>query len=188
MLLGMGGWSGCVHVHLERNAPGRIQVAAPPQALDARALEAPEDPGERMVAFTAGGFAGLGGGKDSAGFFTLRQLGLEASLAYGDRETSHSQDDLFAFPRRSVGVNLGWVPESVPRAGEALIYAEAQVARDGYGVALGYVQELGRGRGGAQLTGFFGPFYARARYFPGGMGTAEGGLFFKIPSVVSWSR
>ena len=49
---------GCAHVHLDRDAPGIVDLSKPPKDLAARHVERPADPGEEMLAFTYGALGG----------------------------------------------------------------------------------------------------------------------------------
>jgi hypothetical protein len=40
--------------------PGNIDVHTPPDPIEHRAVERPDDPGERMIVFNGGPFAGYG--------------------------------------------------------------------------------------------------------------------------------
>jgi hypothetical protein len=51
--------SGCVHWHFDRNAPGHIDVNAPPARLEPGKLEPPTDPGERYALIGVGPFGGI---------------------------------------------------------------------------------------------------------------------------------
>jgi hypothetical protein len=177
----------CIHKHLERDAPGSVDVMTPPKDLARKQVELPDDPGERMVVASVGPFAGGGFAIDPGGARGAWALGLEGSVFYGERDNSHMEDSFFTYPRESGGVNFGWHPLRARGSGLFAAYAEAQYGKDGLGVAAGWVTD-GPGLQGAQLTVFGGPVFARARVFPGLGADFQFGVFVKLPYVWVWSR
>jgi hypothetical protein len=175
--------TGCTHWHLERNAPGRVNLSAPPVNLADERPERPEDPGERMAVFSPGLNAGLGG-HDWGRFFA--PVGLETSILLGQDDQSHYEDAfVISVPRRSLGINLG-VQRSA--GGRMLTYGEAQIFFMPYGIAAGWALLPYESQQGPQTTLFFGPLYFRATHLMGHDTELSAGLFFKFPMAIVWSR
>jgi hypothetical protein len=181
LALGLCLVGGCTHWHLERNAPGHVEVSKPPVEISREGVERPEDPGERMLVISPGLNAGLG---SSQGFFA--PLGFETTLALGQREVSHSDDtEVIAIPEESLGLNLG-----VQRSGggRMLTYAEAQIFSLPYGFAAGWAFLPQTKHQGPQGTLFLGPLYLRATHVLGEYTELSVGLFVKVPMAIIWSR
>lgn len=195
--------SGCMR-HLERNAPGHIDVAAAPAAVAVGQVEAPRDPGEHMVtlssgvAFTGGGTLGRPGGNVG-----LCKLTVETTLHFGDRAQSHDANPPLVplmsdryYPDRSLGFSLGWhVVEGggsdLPTTTGAL-YLEAQgfmMRALASGIGAGYAVDPRTGRHGPQVTLFtLGLVTIRYAYLTGRGHEITFGLQFKIPVTWVWSR
>src|SRR5262249_8364859 len=96
----------CQHWHYERNAPGHIDVTAPPTSP----TEEPGDPGEHMIVVSPGAFAGGGSGFGGDGGSRARaSAGVLASIEYGWSPRSHVEDELFGVvPFDSIGLAVGW--------------------------------------------------------------------------------
>ena len=174
---------GCTHWHLERNAPGHVDLARPPSDPDNEQPERPADPGEREVVFSPGPNAGLGI-RNGERFFA--PVGFEAGFHYGQRAQSHYEDEFFtAIPRRSLGVNLGLQRGA---GGRMLSYGEVQLFFMPYGIAAGWAWLPYEAHHGPQATLFWGPLYLRATHLLGQDTEVSTGLFFKFPMAVIWSQ
>jgi hypothetical protein len=174
LALAVLGAGGCLHVDSQRNAPGHVDVRAPPARIEIERTERPADPGERIVVL-------------SPGVLLARSspVGLELSFHYGESSVSHERDHRVGgllLPDRSLALNLG----GTVSAGQ--FYAEVQAGTPIAALAAGYVRDRDRARSGAQSTAFLGPLYLRVRYFPDGGGQLELGFLFKAPLAISWSR
>jgi hypothetical protein len=182
--------AGCVHHHLPWNAPGIIDVRTPPQPFRTGDLERPKDPGERMVAFTYGGFSG-GGIRWDHGSHGGGASGIEVSLHQGESSFSHYDDDFWIYPQETIGVNLGATLEYGDGPTHlGAIYVEAQRMKNFLGAAAGWAYEPTSGRTGPQATVFFSDFYVRGDWLFGAYGGGEImlGLIVKLPVVWVWSR
>ncbi len=183
---------GCVHHHLPWNAPGIVDVKTPPKYTGDGGrdlVERPEDPGERMVAFTYGAFTGGGVWWDH-GAHGGGTAGIELSLHRGESPRSHYDDDFWIFPLKSRSVNLGMTIAQYDDHDTRLgaIYAEAQQMEMAYGVAGGWAFEPSTRRTGPQVTLFFADLYVRADYFIGEGPQIMAGMIIKLPVVWVWSR
>ncbi len=180
--------AGCVHWHVERNAPGKVDLSQPPRKIECRAAEAPEDPGENYLVFAPGAFVG-GGGTSVSGGRAAVTTGLETSLHFGSASRSHFDDEFFAgvLPDRALGLNLGWAflaPQSTNVA-----YAELQVRPSrAYALAPGWEWEPTSGRNGPQATISLGPFFLRAGYLIHSRFDVSAGIFLKGFLSWIWSR
>jgi hypothetical protein len=180
---------GCVVTHWDLNAPGHIDVATPPRAIETRQTETPEDPGERLLVVSAGPFAagGISFGTDS-GLQTSGTLGAELSVQMGTEQTSH-RDDFLLYPEKALGMNVGWVAPTGLRATSAL-YFEGQVWYRPVGLAGGWlIAPGGPSRDqGPQLTGFVGPFFLRGNVSLAGQVSIQLGVILKFAGVWVWSQ
>jgi hypothetical protein len=176
---------GCFHVHLERNAPGEVDLSTPPEPG-----ERPEDPGERMLVVSAGPFATGGatlGGPSSTR--AVAALGVEASVQLGENERSHADDSFFVWPMRSVGLNLGATFLGTERSRSAgTLYAELQASEELAALAWGWAVEPGGGTSGPQLSMSIGPLLLRGAYFGSAGGELGVGLVIKGAGVWVWSQ
>ena len=178
----------CMHWDFERNAPGKVDLATPPQRIECRAADPPGDPGERYLVFAPGVFAGAGA-TDVSGWRPAATTGLEASLHFGPASRSHMEDEFLAgaLPDSSIGLNLGWAilapkPTSVG-------YAEIQVRpKRVYAVAQGWQWNPSSNRHGPQATISFGPFFLRAGYLIHSRFDMTVGIFLKGFLSWIWSR
>jgi hypothetical protein len=191
-LLAVLALAGCHHLvlHRPRNAPGRSDVRTPPTEIAREGLERPDDPGERMLVLSGGGFGGGGyrggGGRDGRGVYGA---GVELSLLLGDTPRSHARDDFFIYPVRALGLNFGWTLAEREGGGVGPLYLELQASYLLFGVAAGYAVDADDGLHGFQGTLFMGPIYARVSAFGGGRGTdIQLGAILKLPVVWVWSR
>jgi len=192
--------AGCM-VHLERNAPGHVDLAAPPTA-PAEQVEEPGDPGENMITLSSG--LGLGGGGDFGGAGSSRgafKLTLETTLHFGDRAFSHDENPPFIplatnryYPDRSLGLSLGWhaLDTSSGRVATGPLYLEAQgFMMEAYasGVGVGWAVDPRSGHHGPQVTLFgLAVFTARYLYLAGVGHEIAAGIQFKFPVTWVWSR
>src|SRR5262245_16700821 len=132
---------GCQHWHYEHNAPGHIDVAAPPRDLRSQEPEEPTDPGENLLVVAPGAF--VGGGPATGGLCGTRPrvtAGLVTSLEYGWSAWSHAENDLFGvLPPQSVGLVVGWnffEDDRGQRSGP--LFFDAQYRRGLTGVGAGW--------------------------------------------------
>jgi hypothetical protein len=181
----------CQHWHSDRNAPGHIDVLAPPLDVARRTVESPTDPGEHVVMFSPGFFGG-GGGSFGNGRVsrTFGLLGIEAGFRRGVRNTSHTEGDWTPFfPDHAWGANLGWTFANTSEGGlhAGPIYVELQYSLWMSSFAAGYAIDP-NGDQGPQLTLSAGPFYFRTTYFVPDAAAIQFGLVVKFPFVWAWNR
>ena len=177
----------CVVLHSARNAPGNIDVPAPPSDLGSRKTEPPGDPGEWMGVASLGPYAGGGltfGGP--GGTATAGAAGAELTLQLGDQEHSHP-DDAIVFPQRSLGLSVGWT-ETLGDRNLASLYLEAQAMYQLGGLAAGWQIGPDKSTRGPQLTAFFGPLYLRGNVGLDGTTTVQLGVMLKFIGVLVWSK
>src|SRR5262249_27076219 len=98
----------CTHWHLERSAPGHVDVLAPPTVSASGYPERPSDPGERMFIVSPGVLAGTGlaqGGK--LGTRGYASLTAELGLHLGSSPASHVEDRFLGpIPMHAIGLNF----------------------------------------------------------------------------------
>jgi hypothetical protein len=181
---------GCGHHHYARNAPGNIDVHAPPAELDKRELEEPADPGEQMIVLTGGAFAGYGvafgpDGEDGHGGYGI---GPEVSVQYGSSDRSHADDQFFIFPERALGVNLGWTTISGEGQTTGPLYGELQVRSELVALAGGWAWDPTDETHGPQLTFALGPLYFRGTRQFDRSTELHAGVMLKFSSIWLWSR
>jgi hypothetical protein len=179
------------HWHRDTNAPGHIEVAAPPPPGTYRVE--PRDPGEHMLALNPGLL--FGGGARAKRPRSFGELGLEVSVNRGENERSHQEDGLFIYPQRGFGGSLGWsfLHLSDDLAGGTRLdggplYAEAHVFRLPFIAGGGYAVNPFTGDHGPQLFGALAMMYLRARYMFDAGAEITLGAQFKLPFVRVWSR
>lgn len=154
---------GCAHTHLERNAPGHVDVRAPPEDLRSREPEQPGDPGERLLTASVGAFAGLGWASPADGRFDYG-VGPELSVSLGERPSSHYEDDFFLLPARSFGLHLGLSAVDAEGSGLGPAFAELAFSETLTRLSVGYAVDVGDERNGPQATLAMGPLYLRATH------------------------
>jgi hypothetical protein len=180
----------CAHQHLDRNAPGIVDVRAPPRDPKLRAVEDPVDPGERMLVFgygaLAGGGAAFGGAEDETRGFAGG--GAELSSYYGESPRSHYDDDFFIYPLERFGINLGFTALSTEGDPIGPAYAEAQYGLEAVNLAAGWAWDPDDAAHGPQATLSFGFLYLRAQHLSE-LGTQVGaGIVLKGNYALVWSR
>jgi hypothetical protein len=181
---------GCVkHYHFEHNAPGDTDVKEAP-ARKTKKLEKPRDPGENMLAFQFGGFAGGGAaafGRPS-GLRGAYGVGPEFSFVYGSMKRSHSEDDFVIFPRPAYGLNLGWTMLTYAGTGLGPLYGELQYSDEVFAFAAGWAYDKNDNLNGPQVTTSLGPVYMRASYLGTNGVDLQIGLVIKAGLLWVWSR
>ncbi len=189
--------AGCP-VHMKRNAPGRIDVLAPPAHPEQEVVEKPGDPGEHVVLLTYGGFVAVGGRIGGEHRFA-NEMGVEVGVQWGDNARSHSKGEPIVpmpeivIPQRRRGFNIGWALGEADaldsnRLERGPIYVEYAESRFVYGWTAGYGIDPTDGSHGPHVAvnGF--GYYAKAGYR-----TERGfemmlGLALKLPQSWVWSR
>jgi hypothetical protein len=186
--------SGCTTLHGSRNAPGNIDVEAPPRNMRARRVERPRDPGEHVLHWNAGGLAG-GGVATGAGSRSTASASAETSLHLGWSAHTHAYDEgLLPFQSpdlgHALGVNLGWSIGNSNRPASSAGYAELQYSWQLLAsLAAGWAWDPARKQGGPQVTGTLGPVYLRSTTMLDNATSLEIGLVLKIPVLsYTWSR
>lgn len=188
--------AGCV-VHLERNAPGIVDVRRPPPPRGrlAQPVQAePQDPGERLLVLLPGGF--VAGGPLVTGHGT-RGVGLaggELTAIYGTRARSHQQPTLLLpvglLPQHGFGGSFGvgaFFDDDRARLGP--LYVEGQYAYLGlFTAAAGYAWDPSQGGHGPQISLSAAGLYARTTILAGQGTTFLFGIVLKLPVTVVWSR
>lgn len=181
--------SGCTVHHLETNAPGHVDVLQPPEHLDARGVDPPADPGERMVSLTYGVLAGGGlafpKGSDAVGAYGV---GPEVSLHVGSSPHSHDDDSPPVLPARALGVNVGWTALSHPGQSVGPLYGELQWTEMPYYLAGGWAWDADESLHGPQATLGIGVLYLRYTHLFDQGGALQAGLVFKGYDTWVWSQ
>ena len=181
--------SGCAHSHGRANAPGNVDVHRPPEQIDRRNVEPPEDPGENMVTLAVGPFGGAGvafGGDEEARF--AYSVGPELGLGFGSRTRSHNEDDFIVFPERSIGANVGWTALSGEGEGVGPIYGELFYQELITWLAGGWVWDPDDHTHGPQITLSTLFLYLRATHRFDLATEIQGGISVKLPYSWIWSR
>jgi hypothetical protein len=120
------GLTGCVHVS-ERDAPGVVDLEAPPRDIEDTRTEVPEDPGQHVTRLTFGYTMMLGAlmaQPERAAVDFVFQPTLEASLAFYDLGRSYSGDGIesVSFPEHEHGqLNLGLAPATLRRSASSSV-------------------------------------------------------------------
>lgn len=182
---------GCTTIHLERNAPGIVEVDKPPKRIEREALVLPDDPGENYLVFSGGPFIGVGWRIPEGDAKTTEQTsgGLELAIEYGQNEKSHMKDSFIKlWPRWSIGVNFGWVLLERRETGVGPGYIEAQGRYSFFGLGAGYSWVQEKEYQGPHFTLFAGPIYVRVSYLSNTGTDLLFGLVFKTPLSLTWSR
>jgi hypothetical protein len=201
LLLFVVGASGCVHWHVGSWMPSAEDLLKPPYPLDRRGLHPETDPREDVLVLNAGPSA-------SADVLFVhddhtvgaRSLGGEVSLHWARNVPGHGRHDrdVLLFPERTWALNVGWTSTFLRRTGVGSlrsddVYLELQRTGRLYqfvpaGFAAGPVLRLGTDLGGgAQFTGFAGPFYARATFVER-EAILSWGIMVKFPVAWVWRR
>lgn len=179
---------GCATQHLQKNAPGHVDLAARPVGLVRGETEQPRDPGERGLALLPGGYLAGGAAKTDDGTRATAVSGLELSLQYGSRDTSHKQDGAFDAPPRRIGLNAGGDLFATHRRRPDRLYGELQYSEELTYLALGWAYSPLLERSGPQVTVGWTMFYARSSTMLGYGTDFTGGIVIKIPTVWTWSK
>lgn len=181
--------AGCTVHHLEKNAPGHVDVRTPPAHPEQRAVEPPGDPGEQAVWLTYGALAGGGLGFPKSGSVVGSYgLGPELSVHVGGFETSHTYDGPPLLPERAIGMNVGWTALAHPGTGVGPVYGELQHTERPFHLAPGWAWDADDGRHGPQATLGIGPLYVRYTHLFDQGGALHLGLVFKGYDAWVWSR
>lgn len=160
LLLGL---TACTHTDLARNAPGHVNLEGRPEHPESREPEQPEDPGERLLVLSYGGFIGGGVFVDESGdpdFAT----GPEIAVDVGEREQSHFEDDFFVLADRSLGLRLGLTALDAKIEPPGPGYAELAFTEHLFRVGAGWSVDVDDERHGPQATLAMGPLYLRANH------------------------
>ena len=172
--------TGCFYSRAyERNAPGHIDLTAPPPAVR---RELPADPGRQGLLVSAG----LLGGQAIAGGETgERTLQVELSTAWYQLPPG-AEDDTKRLPTRT-GINLGWTAAGSTATTHRL-YLEAQRASDLIGAAAGWTAHPVTGAHGPQATLFLGPLWLRGLWLLDGRAELQLGFQLKGHARFGWHR
>jgi hypothetical protein len=191
---------GCAHWHLGSSMPSAEDLLEPPYPLERRGLHAETDPRENVLILNVGPSASADVvfvDDDNVGTATL---GGEVSVHWAGNVPGHARDDrdVLPFPERTWALNMGWTSTFLETAALGKfryddVYLELQ--RTGRifhfvpaGFAAGPVMRLGTDPGGgAQFTGFAGPFYGRAT-FVGRDAVLSWGVMVKFSLAWVWRR
>lgn len=182
-------WSGagCVW-HLDRRAPGTVDLTQPPKRADVPRTETPQDPGEEILRVTTGPWVDIGvmfarpGRSNVTG---LVRVGAEVTLARYDTLHSHTEQGknrIFwpqtSFWQLNLGLSVISAPFDAPESASPWIgpaYLELQRSHDhenmlkSWGWALGYAVDPSSSAHGPQalFRGVGGLYNLRAGYLFG---------------------
>ena len=177
--------------HRPTNAPGVIDVMAPPrepQRTGEHAVEAPGDPGEQMLVVSAGGLYGGGArfADDTSGHGWLTG---EISVLRGVSDRSHYGDDFFIYPQRSWGLNLGFTFLEDDTLETGPMYVELQKSNALMSTfAGGLAFDLDDRVVGPQLSASFATLFVRGSYLWDRGVELQIGMVWKLPTMWLWSR
>lgn len=189
--------AGCP-VHMQRNAPGTIDVHAPPSEIAREQVEPPIDPGERVFMVSAGALAGVGVRVGGDGRLAAEGA-AEISVSWGELDKSHEKAQpivpipIVVLPPKRTGINLGWVfaepnPDNSDDGELGPIYLEYQVSRLLSGWSAGYSWDPEDDSHGPHVGAFFTGYYVKAGYRIGRGAEAMIGVVLKLPQTFVWSR
>jgi hypothetical protein len=178
----------CTHFHLDRNAPGMVVLARPPENLAKEGVEPPGDPGEALLAVTAGAYLAGGARLEAWDLEGGWATGAELSAHFGCEPRSHDDTDLFVYPRDAHGVNLGWTFAEDAGGGVGPVYLEYQRTEVLTGGAIGLAWDPDDGVLGPQATLNTGPLMLRAAYLHDRGTEVMLGIVLKGAAVWVWSR
>lgn len=200
---------GCLVFHLERNAPGDVDVHAPPRHIEVERTETPEDPGEHVTRLSLGPYMQAGPAflHDVRETTPRLEVGAELSLAWYDLEVSHTPNPnaFFGFKHNGLlfieqpvdQINLAWsfVDVTTPEARIGPLYLEwqrtylASRPLHGWGVLAGWSLNPYDLSHGPQLglLGFNGVLFSRLSYRFGEGLSAMFGFTYKLPAAF-WVR
>lgn len=202
------GATGCLVFHPERDAPGHIDVHAPPERIEVERAEVPEDPGQRVTRLLLGPYLLTGPATRQGQSATLAlQAGGELSLGFFELEQSHApavdpslgmRDPGLYFPEGTIDqVNLGWSVVELLGSQQHLgpVYLEWQRTRAresparSWGWMAGYSVSPHDGTHGPQLgaLALSGLVFARASYQFGRGASVLVGFTHKLP-LAFWVR
>lgn len=190
---------GCGITHLDTNAPGIANIRERPAdplpspysypAPRPHAAEPPEDPGGHMIVASYGGFAGVGGAGGPGDPAKVSYVaGAEVSIAKGT--TRHARPDAFFWPtmESAFGANLGFTAARPLGRTVGPLYAEAELRRDLFSLAAGWVWNPLDKTHGPQVTFGAGPMFVRFTHELD-LGTQlHVGFWLKGYSAWAWSR
>jgi len=189
--------AGCP-AHLERNAPGIVDVMKPPADVSREQVEPPGDPGEKVALLGVGGFGGAGIRLGSDDLFAA-EAGVEVSLHWGQLEHSHIKGQPLlpippvVLPDKRVGVNVGWIiyepdPDDTDRSELGPIYVEWLQADRLWSWSAGYSYDPQDESHGPQISMSGFGYYMKASYrFERGADFIIGAVI-KLPQTFVWSR
>lgn len=178
-----------VHTHMDRGAPGHTDLAQPPNMPPGFA-QPQQDPGERVIAVTAGPTPSGGLAEVDGRTCGFALVGGELTLNDGTNERSHNEDDFFLLPWTGRGVSVGgglMILSDGPQRGP--VYAEIHGFDELTGLAGGWALDAVTLDTGPQLTAWFGPMFLRATVYLDGTVFVSGGSQIKLPlHAWVWSR
>lgn len=157
-------------------------------------MEAGTDPGENWFVVRPGPLIGARLEFEGERSDIRPSYSLELSFTGGGLPKTHTHppnSDFFGQGARITPAgNLGleYTPRSLSGSDATAVYAEVQVSRTLVGVAGGWRWVPTTGDTGPQVTGFFGPFFARANYHIGGSSSVQLGIVIKAELAWVWSR
>jgi hypothetical protein len=182
---------GCAHFHLDRNAPGLIDVGTRPGAALA---EEPGDPGEHRLAINPGFLGGVGVAQGSGESPLLTEAAAELTVHHGISQRGHVEDS-WVYLERPDGVTVGWSFERRTSRGDMQatapgpLYLLVHTCRVLPCLGAGYAFNPSSRDHGPQADAFLGPVFVRARYlFDASGGEIQVGLQIKFPLLWFWNR
>lgn len=194
--------------HSSRNAPGIVDIDAPPaqENADPAWYEVPRDPGEHAVGIAPGMGVQFGAGRISSDFTV--EMTAQLHVSYAPRESSLGRGAV-GYPWDSWGATLGWGIFQVTEDDDPNTFMDdeyyfgpifAEVTRQWlfFSASAGLVLyptpgEVASGRAegvdaGGQISLMAMPFGVRARYVADTGFEIFAGYQFEIPYAVTWSR
>jgi hypothetical protein len=187
--------AGCT-IHLARNAPGGIDLGAPPRDPSKRAVETPADPGENVLMLNAGAFAGAGGRsrEDDLGRGEwIADVGFELGAHWAAEKESHQEPDMFTFiphpiPMQTHGVNVGGAWTGTDELRLTDLYAEYSRRERLWGWGAGYSYDPDGEHHGPHAQLYLTSLYARASWHFDRGAQFTVGVYLKLPVILTWSR
>jgi hypothetical protein len=195
--------------HSSHNAPGNVDIDAPParQTAEPDTYEVPVDPGENALGIAPGGSIQFGAGRLTGDTMAM-EFALQLHLSYSKRGSSRGRGAV-GYGWDNWGATVGWAfvqntededPETYSGSDTYMGPIYAEVTRQWYALAASAGVAIyptpgssanGRAEGvdaGAQISLMCEPFGVRARFVQDSGFEIFAGYQFEIPYAVTWSQ